>query len=56
MTEVELVRKYAPFDTIISSQVFPHVTFDFVQGARSAFYSLLKSEGILAVVIYLGRD
>ncbi|MBC6477905.1 MAG: class I SAM-dependent methyltransferase [Hormoscilla sp. GM7CHS1pb] len=49
MTEVEPVRKYAPFDAIISGQVFPHVTFDLVQGALSAFYSLLKSEGILAI-------
>ncbi|MBC6477906.1 MAG: class I SAM-dependent methyltransferase [Hormoscilla sp. GM7CHS1pb] len=49
MTEVEPVREYGPFDTIISGQVFPHVTFDLVQGALSAFYSLLKSEGILAI-------
>ncbi|NES88430.1 MULTISPECIES: class I SAM-dependent methyltransferase [Okeania] len=49
MTEVEPLREYAPFDTIISGQVFPHVTFDLVQGALSAFYSLLKSEGILTI-------
>lgn len=49
MTEVEDVREYAPFDGIISSHVFPHVTFDLVQGALSAFYSLLKSEGVLAI-------
>ena len=49
MTEVAPVRDYAPFDRIISSHVFPHVTFDLVQGALSAFYSLLKSEGILAI-------
>jgi len=49
MTEVKPARDYAPFDTIISGQVFPHVTFDLVQGALSAFYSLLKSEGILAI-------
>jgi len=49
MTDVEPVRKYGPFDIIISSHVFPHVTFDLVQGGLSGFYSLLKAEGILAI-------
>jgi len=49
MTEVEQIKEYGPFDIIISSHVFPHVTFDLVQGGLSAFYSLLKGEGILAI-------
>ena len=49
MTEVEPLQEYGPFDIIISSHVFPHVTFDLVQGGLSAFYSLLKGEGILAI-------
>jgi len=49
MTEVEPIREYGPLEIIISSHVFPHVTFDLIQGGLSAFYSLLKSEGILAI-------
>nr|VFK19948.1 MAG: Methyltransferase domain-containing protein [Candidatus Kentron sp. LPFa] len=46
-----LLTEHGPFDLILSSHVFEHVTYEAIQDALAAFASLLADGGHLAILV-----